>query len=96
MMDRHFYDGLELLIRQIRQLLDSLPFLSNSEASEIRSYLDVDEYELALETAYHIILEGGQRISPVSYRMFCQLSDKMQLDSIDLDALSAKVLEEPT
>jgi hypothetical protein len=93
MMDRHYYDELDLLIRQ---LLDSLPFLSNSQASEIRSYLDVDEYGLALETAYHIILVGWQKISPYSYRMFCQLSDKMQLGSIDLDALSAKVLEEPT
>ena len=77
-----------------QRLLDSLTSFSGSEKAEVLSFVDVGEYGVAVETAYHIVLEEGKPLTSVSSDLLRQLVGMMGMsDSVDLDRLPAQITD---
>jgi len=52
--------------------------LSGSEAQEVRDFIDVGEYGLALETLVDIVTEEEKSISAEALRLIIELADSMR------------------
>jgi hypothetical protein len=52
--------------------------LSWSEAQEVRDFVDVGEYGLALETLVDIVTEEEKSISAEALRLIIELADSMR------------------
>jgi hypothetical protein len=85
-----FFTQIESLIHR---LLDTLTCFSNSEKEEVASFVDAGEYGLAVETAYHIILEEGKPVTRMSSELLKELVSMMEIrDTVDLGRLAAQVI----
>ena len=76
----------------VRQLLGTLTSFSNAEKEEVASFVDAGEYGLAVETAYHIILEEGKPLTRASSELLKALVTMMEIgDTVDLNRLAAQI-----
>lgn len=64
--------SLTLLLSQLSSAL------SRSEAQEVRDFIDVGEYGLALETLVDIVAEEEKSISAEALRLIIELADSMR------------------
>jgi hypothetical protein len=76
------FDQIELLFKQL--LNASEPVLSEAELDEIRHFVDVGEYGLALETAVDIFAEERKVLPPGAIRCISSLAGTMKLDAAPL------------
>lgn len=77
MMTYNYQRTEELLLR----LLDLLTFsFSCSEQEEVREFIDVGEYGLAVETLVDIVCEENKCISCEAWGVICELAGIMEID----------------
>jgi hypothetical protein len=70
-------------------LLSMLDSFSDVERNEVRHFIDVGEYGLALETAYFIALEESRAISQAASHVLWDLATEMGITStIDTSKLA--------
>ena len=86
------FDEIELLFGKL--LLEVNAILSESELTEIRSFIDVGEYGLALQTAVDIFLEEGKTLTSKVISLMVQLATAMSMESEILELLSSAKKQE--
>ena len=90
-MSSHDFDRIEEGFAEL--LAGSLPF-SPSESDEIKHFLDVGEYGIALETLIDIINEEGKSISRRALGLIGELALQMELlDEFESAGLDKRVFE---
>jgi hypothetical protein len=91
MTSPEFFAQVELLFGQ---LLDALTSFSVAEQGEVKRFVDVGEYGLAVETASDIILDEGKPLSRASYELLERLVTMMEIgDTVDLSRVAEHVVE---
>lgn len=84
------YDALEVSLHAILDQLQQV--LTVPEHQEVREFIDVQEYGVALETLVGIIVEGHKKIPAASYSRIVEVAGLMQIqDSIDTPELRGSV-----
>ncbi len=72
------YDLIDKLLVSLLNQLNSV--FSDLEILEIREFIDVGEYGIAVETVTDIIREGQKKIAPEALSIIGELVDVMELD----------------
>jgi hypothetical protein len=80
------FDEIEDLFSKLLAAL--APILSNKEIGEIRHFVDVGEYGLALETAVAILVEEKKSVPASASLLISRLAGAMSMDS---DALLSRL-----
>ena len=79
------FDEIETLFANL--LATAGHVLSESEVAEIRSFIDVGEYGVALETAVDIFVEEGKTASSEVVSLIEQLATAMSVEPVRLTTL---------
>ena len=82
------FDEIETLFAKL--LVTAGHVLSESEVAEIRSFIDVGEYGLALETAVDIFVEEDKTASSEVVSLIEQLATAMSVEPVHLTTLMRK------
>jgi hypothetical protein len=72
------FDEIEALFAKLLAVADRV--LSQSEQTEVRKFIDVGEYGLALETAVDIFVEEGKKPSADVVSLIEQLAKAMSME----------------
>lgn len=72
------YQRVEELLSRLLALL--APTFSAEEILEVREFVEVGEYGLALETLVDIVIEESKRIPSEEVNLIYELADAMNLD----------------
>jgi hypothetical protein len=77
-MQRQNYQSIELSIEILMAELRAI--FSATEAAEVRNFITVGEYGLALETLCGVIIDGGYTIPQSVYQQIIDLGNRMNID----------------